>query len=328
MKSIMVVSELEGSHLAGYSRELISYAKSVAQISNRNIIVVVEAERSDALKNEMVDLGSDRIVFLNPGEGSRWSNDNMVSAVFGLAEKYQPELLLFSATARGREIAPQIAARLETGLTADCTNFIYDESTDNYVFTRPTFGGKLMARIVCKEKRPAMGTIRPGAFGYKEEIRTVEPIVTEEIFEYDVIENIREIKLLEKIALENDIEKAKIVISVGMGASSPEAIESIQSFAKEIGAIVGCSRKVVENGILPYSCQVGQSGKIIAPNLYIACGISGAIQHLVGIEGAGKIIAINSDPEAPILRVADYGIIGDVTRVIDRFRKSRGCRSR
>lgn len=232
-----------------------------------------------------------------------------------LVEKYKPETLMIGATNNGRDLGPRVSCRLKTGLTADCTAIAIDEETGNVAWTRPTFGGNLMATIMCPENRPQMGTVRPAVFkkGAYDEAKTGE-IVKEEItvaadeIRTTLIERVKE------VAESINLEEAEIIVSGGRGVGSQENFQLLQDLADVLGATVGCSRAVVDAGWMPHAHQVGQSGKTVAPKLYFAIGISGAIQHVAGISGSDTIVAINKDPDAPIFDVADYGIVGNLKK--------------
>ena len=218
---------------------------------------------------------------------------------------------------RSRDMGPRVSCRLQTGLTADCTGIDIDEESGNIAWTRPTFGGNLMATIMCPDHRPQMGTVRPGVFkkGAFDESLTGE-IVKEEI--HVAPEEIRTtlVERVSEIAEAVNLEEADIIVSGGRGVGSEENFKLLEDLASELGATVGCSRAVVDAGWMPHAHQVGQSGKTVAPKLYFAIGISGAIQHLAGISGSDTVIAVNKDEDAPIFDVADYGIVGNLNEVV------------
>ena len=228
-----------------------------------------------------------------------------------------PDTILIGATNQGRDLGPRVSARLHTGLTADCTELDVDAETGNVQWTRPAFGGNLMAQILCPDSRPQMGTVRPGvfpkeAFGRKDNIEEIE----------ENIEFTGEIrtKILDFIPRDEgddvDLVGAEFIVSGGRGLGDPSNLKLIEDLAEALGATVGSSRPLVDSGWISHSHQVGQSGKTVAPKVYIAVGISGAIQHLAGINASDTIIAINKDPDAPIFDVADYGIVGDLFEVV------------
>ena len=215
------------------------------------------------------------------------------------------------------DLAPRIACRLKTGLTADCTALDIDEESGNVAWTRPAFGGNLMATILCPDHRPQIGTIRPGVFKKGDSADGRAKVIREEIhmdkkdIRTRIVELIREMES-DKV----DLEGAEIIVSGGRGVGGPNGFGPVKELAKALGASVGASRAAVDAGWISYSHQVGQTGKTVAPRLYIACGISGAIQHLAGMSGSDVIVAINKDPDAPIFGAADYGVVGDLFEVL------------
>jgi len=239
-------------------------------------------------------------------------------ALATLCAEVKPEIFLMGATPLGRDLASVVATQLQTGLTADCTGLDVDEETGLLLMTRPTFGGNIMATIFCEHHRPQMSTVRPRVmrFGEKDpdrkgNVRMLpwEP-PTEELPQ--IIEFIPEVPALGSL----DIAQAPALVVAGKGTCDPDAMPLLQELADLVGGVVACSRPVVEAGLMPYERQVGQTGKTVAPKLYIGVGVAGAVQHLVGMQGSEKIVAINADPEAPIFRVADVGLVGDYTQVV------------
>ena len=225
--------------------------------------------------------------------------------------------MLIGATNNGRDLGPRVSCRLKTGLTADCTALDIDEESGNVAWTRPAFGGNLMATILCPDHRPQIGTVRPGVFKkcglvigsaeiIKEDIR-----ITQDQIRTQVLELIKEMD-----SEHVDLEGAEIIVSGGRGVGGPEGFAPVRALAKALGATVGASRAAVDSGWIAHAHQVGQTGKTVGPKLYIACGISGAIQHLAGMSGSDTIVAINKDPDAPIFDVADYGIVGNLFEVL------------
>jgi len=232
-----------------------------------------------------------------------------------LIKKYKPSIVIAAATMIGRSFIPFTAARIKTGLTADCTDIDIDEETGLLVQTRPTFGGNLMARIICKNHRPQMATIRPKIFSPAEVIDGKEGKIIKENIQIDIEENV-EVIGREKVENVVDLQEAEIIISGGRGIKAAENFSLIRELAGLLGAAVGSSRAAVDSGWIPYPHQVGQTGKTVKPKIYIACGISGAIQHLAGMQTSDYIIAINKDPDAPIFKVANLGIVGDVFEIL------------
>lgn len=261
--------------------------------------------------------GADIIYAVEGEEYQQYSTDAYADAVCRLVQKYGPASMMIGATNNGRDLAPRVSCRLKTGLTADCTGLDIDEETGNVAWTRPAFGGNLMATIICPDHRPQIGTVRPGVFKKSEPQENTAEVICEDI--HMDPKNIRT-RVLEVInEMENDqvdLEGADIIVSGGRGVGGPEGFAPVRQLAEELGAAVGASRAAVDSGWISHSHQVGQTGKTVAPKLYIACGISGAIQHLAGMSGSKTIVAINKDPDAPIFGAADYGIVGDLFAVL------------
>ena len=263
------------------------------------------------------DYGADMVIVVEGPEYRQYTTDAYVDAFLHLIEKYGPASILIGATPDGRDLGPRVACRLGTGLTADCTSLAYDAETGNIEWTRPAFGGNLMATIVCGETRPQMGTVRPGVFKKEKAEGNTAQVIHED---YHVpAEKIREevLKVIREAAAELvDLEGAEIIVSGGRGVGGPEGFAPVKALADVLGGAVGASRAAVDAGWISHAHQVGQTGKTVAPKIYIACGISGAIQHQAGMSGSDCIIAINKDPDAAIFDIADYGIVGDLFLVL------------
>ena len=221
------------------------------------------------------------------------------------------------ATNNGRDLGPRVSCRLKTGLTADCTALDIDEESGNVAWTRPAFGGNLMATILCPDHRPQIGTVRPGVFKKCDLVIGSAEIIKEDIrITQDQIRT-QVLELIKEMDSEHvDLEGAEIIVSGGRGVGGPEGFAPVRALAKALGATVGASRAAVDSGWIAHAHQVGQTGKTVGPKLYIACGISGAIQHLAGMSGSDIVVAINKDPDAPIFDVADYGIVGNLFEVL------------
>ena len=225
---------------------------------------------------------------------------------------------MIGATNEGRDMGPRLSCRLKTGLTADCTAVDYDEETGNIAWTRPTFGGNLMATIMCPEHRPQIGTVRPGVFkkGGRNDDNQPE-IIHEDI--HIAADRIRThvVEVIRELNAENvNLESADVIVAGGRGVGGPEGFEPLKELADLLGGVVGASRAAVDSDWIGHVHQVGQTGKTVGPKLYIACGISGAIQHVAGMEDSDLIIAINKDEDAPIFDVADYGLVGDLNKIV------------
>ena len=316
-KNIWVFIETECGKPKNVGYELLNVAKPLAQQKGCPLVAVVIGKDIEGVAKEAICYGADSAIIVDGPEYEYYTTDAFATAMVALVEKYKPETLMIGATNNGRDMGPRVSCRLKTGLTADCTDIGIDEETGNVAWTRPTFGGNLMATIMCPDNRPQMGTVRPGVFkkGEYDESRTGE-IIKEDIH---VAEDQIRTKLVERVtevAESINLEEAEIIVSGGRGVGSAENFALLQELADVLGGTVGCSRAVVDAGWMPHAYQVGQSGKSVAPKLYFAIGISGAIQHVAGISGSDTIIAINKDEDAPIFDVADYGIVGNLNEVV------------
>jgi electron transfer flavoprotein alpha subunit len=262
--------------------------------------------------------GADKIIVVDGPEYQHYTTDAYADAMYELVKKYDPTTMMIGATNVGRDLGPRLSCRLKTGLTADCTGVDYDEETGNIAWTRPTFGGNLLATIMCPEHRPQIGTVRPGVFKKGERNENHHPeIIKEDI--HVTAERIRTrlVEVIRELDAENvNLESADIIVSGGRGVGGPEGFAPLKELADLLGGVVGASRAAVDSDWIGHVHQVGQTGKTVGPKLYIACGISGAIQHVAGMSGSDTIVAINKDPDAPIFRIADYGIVGDLKLVI------------
>ena len=301
--------------------ELLNPCRDLADKQGGKLVAVVIGHQTDSAVQDVVSYGADQVLVVDGPEYVPYNTEAYTHAVCNLVEKYGPTTIVIGATNNGRDLGPRVSCRLQSGLTADCTALDIDEETGNMAWTRPAFGGNLMARILCPDHRPQIGTVRPGVFKKGEpDSNRVAEIVKEDIsFPMDKIRT----QVLEIIQNEGeeliDLEGADIVISGGRGVGGPEGFEPLFELASLLGATVGASRAAVDAGWVPHARQVGQTGKTVAPKLYVACGISGAIQHLAGMSGSECIVAINKDPDAPIFDVADYGIVGNVKDVLPVF---------
>ena len=321
-KNIWVWIETSGGVARNVGLELLTPGRKMADAVGQQLVAVVIGSAEEEAVKSAVGYGADKVLLLEDECFAQYNTEVFTSALEQLIEKYKPDTILFGATTDGRDLAPRISSRVATGLTADCTELSIDTETGNVQWTRPAFGGNLMAVIECPNTRPQMGTVRPGVFkkGEFDESRQVE-IIRETVKSPPEIRA----KLVEAIAdtAENrvNLEEAEIIVSGGRGLGSKENFAMLRELADALGGVVGASRAAVDVDWIPHAHQVGQTGKTVGPKVYVACGISGAIQHLAGMSGSDTIIAINKDPEAPIFGVADYGIVGNVTEVIPALTK-------
>ncbi len=302
------------------SYELISKGKELAKELDTKVTAILLGFKVDALCANLAKYGADKIIVVDDPALETYMTEPYVHAIYEVINAHKPEIVLFGATAIGRDLAPHVSARVHTGLTADCTKLEIDPETKNLMMTRPAFGGNIMATILCPEHRPQMATVRPGVMQIADIIENAQvPIEKFMISNLASHVNLEIMEIVKKTANKIDIQDAKILVSGGRGMGSAENFKLLDNLANALGGTVSSSRACVDAGWVEKDRQVGQTGKTVRPNLYIACGISGAVQHVTGMEEAEIIIAINKDPGAPIFEVADYGIVGDVTKILPLF---------
>ena len=316
-KNLWVYIETEENIAKPVGYELLAPARELANKMEQKLVAVVIGGNVENIANEAIAYGADEVLLVEGDEYYNYSTDAYGYALETLVHKYKPSTILLGATHNGRDLGPRVACNLNTGLSADCTIMDYDKENSNVIWTRPTYGGDLMAAILCSGHRPQMGTVRQGIFKKAKKNRDRTGVIIREDI-HIAKEDIR-LKLIERVkevAERVELEEAEIIVAAGRGIGSPEGYKIIEDFAKELNGVPAASRAIVDAGWVPYAYQVGQTGKIVSPKLYIACGISGAMQHTMGMSGSDCIVAINKDPDAPIFDVADYGIVGDLFEVI------------
>lgn len=306
--------------------ELLGEGRKLAAALGQKLCAVVIGDKVDEAISQSALYGADKVYVVQGPEYRFYTADAYGKAMLALCEKYMPSTILVGATVNGRDLGSKLAVSLRTGLTADCTGLFVDG--ENVVWERPAFGGNLYAQIICGESRPQMGTVRAGNFKRPAPDPDNKPeIIREELHASD--DEIRT-KVLDFVkAVESDgikLEDAEIVVSGGRGMKKAENFKLLQELADVLGGAVGASRAAVDSGWVPQSRQVGQTGKTIAPTIYIACGISGAVQHLAGMSKSKIIVAINKDKTAPIFEVAHYGIVGDLFEVVPALTKELKAR--
>lgn len=297
--------------------ELLTPGKMMAGKQGGALVAVVIGNNVDAAVKAASEHGADKVIVVEGPEYAHYTTDAYTIALVSLVEKYGPTSMLIGATNNGRDLGPRVSCRLHTGLTADCTALDIDEESGNVAWTRPAFGGNLMATILCPDHRPQIGTVRPGVFKKSEPGAGSAEVIKEDIHVDAKDIRTQVLELIKEADSENvDLEGAEIIVSGGRGVGGPEGFEPVKALADVLGGVVGASRAAVDSGWIAHSHQVGQTGKTVGPKLYIACGISGAIQHLAGMSGSDCIVAINKDPDAPIFDVADYGVVGNLFEVL------------
>ncbi|MHB8995126.1 MAG: FAD-binding protein [Armatimonadota bacterium] len=323
-KGVWVLAETHDGKLADVTLELLSEGRKLADELGEDVSLVLAGHNVEGLAQSAAQYGADKVYLVEHEVLQSYRTDPFTSVICGLINKHKPEIVLIGATTMGRDLASRIAARIGAGLTADCTGLAIDPETRLLQQTRPAFGGNVMATIQCRNARPQMSTVRPRV------MKKSEPNTSRsaEIIRETVMLNEKSIatKILEVIKEEGrdelDVQEAEIIVSGGRGLRKPENFGLIRDLAEVLGGAVGASRATVDAGWIPAYHQVGQTGKTVQPKLYIACGISGAVQHLAGMGSADCIVAINTDPDAPIFGVAHYGIVGDLFDVVPALTKA------
>jgi len=326
-EGVWVFIEQRFGEPASVSWELLGVGADLANTLGVELCSVVIGHKAERLCQESFAYGATKSYLIDDPVFHHYRTESYYRAICYLVEKYKPEILLMGATGLGRDLAGAVATKLQTGLTADCTGLEIGDSR-SLLQIRPAFGGNIMATILTQRARPQMSTVRPHVFALPGKNGTKNGKIIREYIPVQE-ENIA-VKVLEVINTNKDvvdITSAEVIVSGGRGLCARQNFAILQNLASELGGVVGCSRGAVEAGWLPAERQVGQTGKTVRPKLYIACGISGAIQHLVGMQQSDLIIAINHDPYAPIFEVANYGIVGDVLQVVpaltERIRELR-----
>lgn len=329
-RDVWVFIEQERGSIHPVSFELLGEGRRLAGVLGCRLAAVLIGRDVSYLASEIVANGADVIYLINHACLSDYRTYPYSVTLTGLVRQHKPEIFLFGATNIGRDLAGALATQIQTGLTADCTELGIDEDTRLLQQTRPAFGGNVMATILCKRARPQMATVRPRVFRLPTPDfgRTAE-IVTEtiDLDERDMPSRVLEFRPADTGAA-GDLEAAKVIVSGGRGTGGADGFALLKELAELLGADMGSSRAAVDMGWMPYERQVGQTGKTVRPKVYLAAGISGAIQHLVGMQNSDVIIAINKDPEAPILKIADLGIVGNlfdvVPRLIEEIKRVKG----
>ena len=325
-KGVFVFAQQVDNVLDGVAFELLGKGKDLAKDLNTEVTAVLIGSGIKGLADQLAEYGADKVIVVDDPELETYRTEPYAHALASVINQYKPEIMLVGATAIGRDLGPTVSARVKTGLTADCTvleigdfpvNPTPDQKHNQLLMTRPAFGGNTIATIACPDNRPQMATVRPGVMqkidpikGAKAVIEEYNPGFTPNNKYVEILKVIKEAKTTENIM------EANILVSGGRGVGSAENFQMLKDLAEVLGGTVSCSRAVVENGWLPVDLQVGQTGKTVRPNVYFAIGISGAIQHVAGMEESDIIIAINKDEDAPIFDVADYGVVGDLTKIV------------
>ena len=333
-KGVFVFAQQVDNVLDGVAFELLGKGKDLAKDLNTDVTAVLIGSGVKDLADQLAEYGADKVIVVDDPELKDYRTEPYAHALASVINEYKPEIMLVGATAIGRDLGPTVSARVATGLTADCTvleigdfpiNAVagQEQKHNQLLMTRPAFGGNTIATIACPDNRPQMATVRPGV------MQKITPVkgAKAEVIEYNpgFTPNNRYVEILNVVkAVKNtaNIMDAKVLVSGGRGVGSKENFKMLEELAEVLGGTVSCSRAAVENGWLPVDLQVGQTGKTVRPQIYFAIGISGAIQHVSGMEDSDLIIAINKDEGAPIFDVADYGLVGDLNKIVPALTKA------
>lgn len=316
---VWVFAEQREGQLQKVSLELLGEGRKIADKLGSKLTALLIGSKVQNLVEDLSRHGADEVLVVDAPELEHYTTDGYTKAICELANTKKPNIIFIGATFIGRDLGPRVAARLETGLTADCTSLDVDVESGDLLATRPAFGGNLMATIVCPDHRPQMATVRPGVF---EKLPLGENDATVENVEVKFNSNDIRTKIVEIIKEHKDIvdiSEANVLVAGGRGIGSEENFKMLKELAEVMNGSIAASRAAVEKGWVDKDYQVGQTGKTVRPNIYVACGISGAIQHAAGMQDSDMIIAINKDANAPIMKIADYAIVGDVNKVVPEF---------
>ena len=330
-KGVYVYAQQVDNEISPIAFELLGKAKDLAAPLATQVTAVLIGSGVKGLVDRLAEYGADRVIVVDDPELKDYRTEPYAHALASVINEYKPEIVLVGATAIGRDLGPTVSARVATGLTADCTQLDIgdfplvaipgqEQKHNQLLMTRPAFGGNTIATIACPDNRPQMATVRPGVMqkidpiaGAKAEVIEFNPGFTPDN-RYVTIKEV-----VKAVSDTVDIMDAKVLVSGGRGVGSPENFKILEDLAEALGGTVSCSRAVVDSGWKPKDLQVGQTGKTVRPKLYFAIGISGAIQHVAGMEESDIIVAINKDEDAPIFDVADYGIVGDLNKIVPQL---------
>ena len=330
-KGVYVFAQQVDNEISSIAFELLGKAKDLAKDLNTDVTAVLLGSGVKGLADQLAEYGADKVIVVDDPELKDYRTEPYAHALASVINKYKPEIMLVGATAIGRDLGPRVSARVATGLTADCTVLEIgdfplqavpgqEQLHNQLLMTRPAFGGNTIATIACPYNRPQMATVRAGVMQKIDPVKGAKAVVEE--FNPGFTPDNKYVEILDivKAVTETvDIMDAKILVSGGRGVGSPENFKILEDLAAVLGGTVSCSRAVVDSGWKPKDLQVGQTGKTVRPNVYFAIGISGAIQHVAGMEESDIIIAINKDADAPIFDVADYGVVGDLNKIVPKL---------
>jgi electron transfer flavoprotein alpha subunit len=314
-KGVWIFAEQREGAVASVAFELLGAGRKLADELKTELSAVLFGSTQNAA-NELIKWGADKVYYCNDTVFEKFNDEPYSMLLTRLINEHKPEIVLAGATPIGRSFIPRVAARLKTGLTADCTALEIDKDSGNLLQIRPAFGGNIMATILCPNHRPQIATVRPRVMKRDE----YNPDKKGEIVSVSADNIICRTKVIETVKESAEcmvnLQEAEVIVSGGRGIGDVKGFKMLADLAELLGGAVGASRAAVDEGWIPYSHQIGQTGKTVCPKIYIACGISGAVQHLVGMQSSDIIIAINKNPEAPIFNAATYGIVGDINEVV------------
>ena len=335
-KGVYVFAQQVDNEISSIAFELLGKAKQLAGDLKEEVTAVLLGSGIKNLADQLAEYGADKVIVVDDPELKDYRTEPYAHALAEVINKYKPEIMLVGATAIGRDLGPTVSARVATGLTADCTQLDIgdfpltpvpgkeaEQKHNQLLMTRPAFGGNTIATIACPNNRPQMATVRPGVMQKIEPMKGAKAVIEE--FNPGFTPNNRYVTIKDVVKAVTDtvdIMDAKILVSGGRGVGTPENFKILEDLAAVLGGTVSCSRAVVDAGWKPKDLQVGQTGKTVRPNVYFAIGISGAIQHVAGMEESDIIVAINKDEDAPIFDVADYGIVGDLNKIVPQLTES------
>ncbi len=316
-RDVWVFAEQRNGKIAPVTLELLCEGKRLADKLNESLCAILLGDQMEKGANDLISFGAEKVYLAESPQLRVFLEEAYTEVMAGLIGVYKPNIFLLGATTSGRSLAPRLASRLETGLTADCTVLEIDPKSKNLMQTRPAFGGNVMATILCPNHRPQMASIRPKVFKplQRDESRRGK-IIRLDYRQHQLTQRVELLDVIKDVAETARLLNADTIVSGGLGLGRAANFKILQELAKALGGAVGASRAAVDAGWISHAYQVGQTGRTVRPKLYIACGISGAIQHLVGMQSSEIIVAVNNDPQAPIFSVADYGIVGDVLEIV------------
>jgi electron transfer flavoprotein alpha subunit len=321
-QGVWVFAEQKKGKIQSVSYELLGKACELAKKLNTQVSAVLLGNNMDDQLEELVWYGADSVYLVEAAELANFQDEPYTKVLVKLIQKYKPEILLCGASSIGRSLISRVAVNINTGLTADCTGLDIDPEKKILLQTRPAFGGNIMATIITPNHRPQMATVRHKVMPVLAPDKHRKGKIIKETFDGSIYTSrTRLLDIIEEIETLVNLAEADIIVSGGRGMGAPENFKLLEELAHVIGAAVGSSRAAVDSGWMPYSHQVGQTGRTVSPKIYIACGISGQIQHLVGMQSSKIIVAINKDPDAPIFKVATYGVVGDLFQIIPALTK-------